>query len=282
MSDLVSSARTLLFVPGNRAERFAKAFATPADLVILDLEDAVAPAEKQDAREAVVAWLDTLAGEDAARVAVRINAAGTPWHEADLSAVADRAGAVMLAKAEAGGALEAVGRAAVVVALIETATGVLDARPIARTAGVARLAFGSFDLAAELGVDPVDADALRAARSALVLASASAGLAGPIDGVHAAIEDAEALAAETTAARRLGFAGKLCIHPRQVEVVDAVLRPSREDVAWAERVLGAVPADLAGGVVTVDGRMVDKPVIERARRIRAAASDPAPTKENNA
>lgn len=282
MSGLVSTARTLLFVPGNRAERFAKAFATAADMVILDLEDAVAPADKQRARDAVVAWLGTLAPEDVARVVVRINATGTPWHEADLSAVADRAGAVMLAKAEAGDALEAVGRAAVVVALIETATGVLDARPIARTAGVARLAFGSFDLAAELGVDPVDADALRAARSALVLASASAGLAGPIDGVHAATEDAEALAAETTAARRLGFAGKLCIHPRQVETVDAVLRPSHEDVAWAERVLAAVPADLAGGVVTVDGRMVDKPVIERARRIRAAASDPAPTKENNA
>ncbi|WP_017936458.1 HpcH/HpaI aldolase/citrate lyase family protein [Nocardioides sp. Iso805N] len=282
MSDVVSAARSLLFVPGNRPERFAKALATAADMVILDLEDAVAPAEKQGAREAVVEWLEALAPEDAARVAVRVNAAGTPWHEADLSAVADRAGAVMLAKAEAGGALEAAGRAAVVVALIETATGVLDARPIARTAGVTRLAFGSFDLAAELGVDPVDADALRAARSALVLASAAAGLAGPVDGVHAAIDDAEALAAETAAAHRLGFAGKLCIHPRQVDVVDAVLRPSGEDVAWAERVLAAVPADLAGGVVTVDGRMVDKPVIERARRICAAVSDPAPTKENNA
>lgn len=264
----IESARTLLFVPGTRPDRFDKAIAAGANVTVLDLEDAVLPERKEQALSDVVAWLTRLGDEQTARIAVRVNAAGTPWHEADLAAVAGRAGAVMLPKAEAGEALRAAAAWSPVVALVETADGVLDAREIARTEGVVRLAFGSFDLAAELGVDPQDGEALRASRSALVLASAAAGLPGPIDGVHAAINDAEALAAETEAARRLGFSGKLCIHPRQVATVEAVLRPSAEEVAWAERVLAVAPAE---GVATVDGRMVDKPVIERARRIAAAA-----------
>lgn len=266
-----STARTLLFVPGSRPERFPKALAAGADLVVVDLEDAVAPAAKDDARSAVVDWLSTLSLGDAGQVVVRINAADTPWHGADLDAMAGRTAGVIVPKAVAGSALEEAGRRTPVVALVETATGVLDARDVARTAGVVRLAFGSFDLAAELGVDPLDADALRAARSAVVLASADAGLAGPVDGVHAAVDDVDALTAETAAARRLGFAGKLCIHPRQVAVVASVLRPSEEEIAWAERILAATPDADERGVVTVDGRMVDKPVIDRARRIAASA-----------
>lgn len=266
----LATARTLLFVPGSRPERFAKALAAGADMVVVDLEDAVAPRERETALVAVRAWLDSLPGASVARVVVRVNAAGTPWHETDLDAVAPRAGAVMVAKAEAGPLLAAAARRAPVIALIETATGVLDARTIAATEGVGRLAFGSFDLAAELGVDPLDQEALRPSRGALVLASAAAGLPGPIDGVHAAIDDAEALAVETAAGCRMGLTAKLCIHPRQVATVDAALRPSAAEAAWAERILGALSDAADGGVLSVDGRMVDKPVVERARRIAAA------------
>lgn len=269
---MIATARTLLFVPGNRPERFAKALAAGADITVVDLEDAVRPAEKDAARGGVAAWLDTQSAAEVGRVMIRINAAGTPWHQADLDAVAGRVVAVMLAKAEAGTALGAAASRTPVVALIETATGILDARQIAATEGVARLALGSFDLAAELGIDPLEAEALSPSRCALVLASAAAGLPGPIDGVHAAIDDAEALAAETDVARRLGFTAKLCIHPCQIATVETVLLPSPEEIAWAERILAAAPAAEEGGVVTVDGRMVDKPVIDRARRIAAAAT----------
>lgn len=273
---MIGTARTLLFVPGNRPERFAKAVAASADLTVVDLEDAVPPADKDAARDHVSTWLDGLSNAEAQRVLVRVNAAGTAWHDADLDAVVRRAAGVMLAKAEAGTALSFAAARTSVVALIETATGVLDARAIAATDGVARLAFGSFDLAAELGIDPLEAKALRPSRAALVLASAATGLPGPIDGVHAAIDDEQGLAAETDAARRLGFAAKLCIHPRQVATVEAVLRPSADEVAWAQRILVAATEAEQGGVATVDGRMVDKPVIDRARRIAAAATTKEP------
>jgi citrate lyase subunit beta/citryl-CoA lyase len=274
----VASARTLLFVPGDRPERFAKALAAGSDLIVVDLEDAVPPGRKEAARDGVTSWLPTLSAEEAARVVVRVNAAGTPWHEGDLAANVDLAAAVMLAKAEAGTALAAAARRLPVVALIETATGVLDAREIAATDGVVRLAFGSFDLAAELGIDPLESEALRPSRASLVLASAAAGLPGPIDGVRAAFDDVAGLTEETDAARRLGFPAKLCIHPCQVATVDAVLRPSEDDLAWAARILAATGEAPADGVISVDGRMVDKPVIERARRIAASASE----KENHA
>jgi len=256
------SARTLLFVPGTRPERFAKAVAAGADLVVIDLEDAVPAGEKEAAREAAAAWL-----AQGNRAAVRVNAADTAWHAADVAAVAQHAAAVVLPKAEAGDALALLGRAAPTIALLETSTGILDARAVAGTPGVVRLAIGTFDLAVELGVDPLDREALLASRSALVLASASAGLAGPVDGVRAAIDDEAGLRDETVAARRLGFAGKLCIHPRQVAPVCEVLRPTEDEVAWARRILTVVDATDTGGVAAIDGAMVDKPVVDRARRI---------------
>lgn len=263
-------ARSFLFVPGSRPDRFDKAAACGADVVVLDLEDAVPADDKHAARAGVVAWLTGERRPRGVLAAVRVNAADTPWHEADIAALLGTDASVMLAKAEAGPGLRALGRSGrPVVALIETAVGVLDAREIAATPGVVRLAFGSFDLAAELGIDPVDAEALQAARSALVLTSAAAGLPGPIDGVRAAVEDQEGLATETERARRLGFTGKLCIHPRQIDTVDRLLGPTEIEISWASGILAAVPAD---GVSLIDGQMVDKPVIDRARRIAAAAA----------
>lgn len=263
--DLAGSARALLFVPGNRPERFAKAAAAGADVVVVDLEDAVPAGEKEGAREAVAAWLGDGALPHGMGAAVRVNAVGTPWHEADVAAVAGHAAAVVLPKAEPGEALESLAARTPVVALVETATGILDAREVAGVPGVVRLAIGTFDLAVELGVDPLDREALLAARSAVVLASAVAGLPGPVDGVRAAIDDDAGLHEEATAARRLGYAGKLCIHPRQVPTVLGVFRPTDEEAAWARSVLAAV--DPGTGVARVDGAMVDKPVLDRARRI---------------
>ena len=265
-AEIAGAARTWLFVPGDRPERFAKAAAAGPDVVVVDLEDAVAPAHKDAARAHVIDWLPR-AG---VTVAVRINAAGTTWHDADVAALAALGGPslVMLPKADrpetVATVLAALPDGSAVVALVETALGVARAIDLARSPGVVRLAFGSYDLAAELGVDPDHAPALAPARGNLVLASAVGGLAGPIDGVTGDVRDHERLTADVTAAAALGFAGKLCIHPSQVAPAAAALAPSPDEVAWAERVLAAATED---GVALVDGRMVDAPVVARARRI---------------
>lgn len=260
-------AATLLFVPGDRPERFGKAMAAKPSLVVLDLEDAVAPERKEYAREQVVAWL-----EENPECAVRVNAAGTAWHDEDLAALRGRRCTVMLPKAEpvtTRAAAEQLGVLPVVIALVETARGILDARETATVPNVQRLAFGSFDLAAELGADPADRDAFVAARGALVLASAAAGLPGPIDGVTADLDNEAHLTDEVHYARRLGFTGKLCVHPKQVPVAAAALRPTREEIRWAQSILDAG----AGGAVAVDGQMVDKPVLERAQRVLRQARE---------
>ncbi|WP_110180349.1 HpcH/HpaI aldolase/citrate lyase family protein [Nocardioides solisilvae] len=271
-SELVAAAATWLFVPGDRPERFDKAAAAGADVVVLDLEDAVAPAQRPDARDAVAAWLPT-AGVSCA---VRVNAGAD--RAADVAALAGLPGPVVVVAAKAedpddlAGLLAALPSGSTAVALVETARGVLAAPALAAVPGVVRLAVGTFDLAAELGVDPEDATALAATRGALVLASAAAGLAGPVDGVTAALDDPDLLTRDTAASARLGFAGKLCIHPRQVPVVRAAFAPADDEVRWAERVLAAAQDD---GVAVVDGRMVDKPVVDRARRVLSRALPPA-------
>jgi len=262
----VAAARTLLFVPGDRPERFDKAVASGADLVVLDLEDAVVPAAKVGARRAVAEWLDT-----GRPCVVRINAVGTSWHADDLDLVRDVGVAVMLPRATLSAVAcvsSVLGPEHPMVALVETAAGVVHAAGVAATGGVRRLALGTFDLAAELGVAPEDRDAMAAARGALVLASAAAGLAPPIDGVTPAVDDRATLESDVAYAARLGFAGKLCVHPRQVDVVAAVLRPSVDQLDWARRVLTSGADE---GVAVVDGEMVDRPVLERARRLLAAA-----------
>ncbi|MFF0454735.1 HpcH/HpaI aldolase/citrate lyase family protein [Nocardia africana] len=258
---VVDTAATWLFVPGDRPDRFAKAQAAGADLVVLDLEDAVAPDRKDEARDYVHQWL---AGGN--RSAVRINAAGTRWYAEDLAMLAQHRAIVMIPKAEEPGALlnAAAGLdSPVFIALIETARGVLNAAALA-AAEVRRLAIGTFDLAAQLGIDPSDREALAAARSALVLASAAAGLSGPIDGVTGSIDEPEILTADVNHARRLGFAGKLCIHPRQVATAAAALRPSADEIRWATSVVEATTAD---DVAVLNGQMIDKPVVGRAHRI---------------
>ncbi|MEJ2866291.1 CoA ester lyase [Actinomycetospora sp. OC33-EN08] len=255
-----ASATTFLFVPATRPERFDKAVAAGPD-VVLDLEDAVAPGDKETARSAVAAWLD--AGGDAM---VRINGSDTAWFADDVAMARARGVAVMLPKAAAPWPEELRGLA--VVALVETAAGLLDAAATARRPEVVRLAFGSVDFATELGLDHADRDALTHARSVLAVASRAAGLPGPVDGVTTAVRDEALLAGDCAHGLARGFTAKLCIHPSQVAPAAAAMRPDDEAVRWAHAVLEAAAGS---AVAVVDGAMVDRPVVERARAILARA-----------
>lgn len=264
--------RTYLFVPGDRPERFAKALASGADAVVLDLEDAVAAPAKVAARAAVAA---ALAG-DASRLVVRINDSGTPWYADDLAMLAARrAPVVMLPKAERAADIAHLRAACpdiAVLALVESARGVLAAEALAGAPGVQRLVFGTIDFALDLDLSGELASGigLDHAASRLALASRAAGIASPVAGVTTTIDDEALLLADLTRARAHGFAAKLCIHPKQIAPIHSALAPSATELAWAERVLAAAAA-AGGAAVQLDGRMVDKPVIERARRLVARA-----------
>ena len=268
----VASARTFLFVPGDRLDRFGKAAASGADLVILDLEDAVSPQRKRDAREYVRVWL-----AQPNQAVVRINAEGTPWHADDVAMLCGQATgtvvAVMVPKAEDPGRLEnlfpSLPAGTGIIPLIETAAGVLRSAAICAAGRVIRAAFGSVDLAAELGVDHQAKDALQHARSALVLAAAAAGCAGPVDGVTTSVADDAALEDDLEHAVALGFTGKLCIHPSQVKAANRRLSPAEADIEWARQV---VAAGESGSVTVLDGQMVDRPVVLRAQAVLARAA----------
>lgn len=272
-------AVTWLFVPGDRPERFDKAAATGADAVILDLEDAVVPDAKETARDHVASWLSQGGDSPGRRGWVRLNAAGTPWYDADVAALAAAPGlaGLVVPKAEDVGALVALrdrlGPSVGIVALVESALGMYRAVDIAGV--VDRLAFGSIDYAVDVGAEHTPT-ALLHARSTLVFASRIAGIEGPVDGVTTALRDEELLAEDVAAARELGFTGKLLIHPAQVAPVGRGFAPTPDEVDWARRVLAAVEGGIAGAV-SLDGAMVDKPVVDRARRIldRGPAGGPA-------
>jgi len=262
--------RSLLFVPGDRPARFAKAAASGADAMIIDFEDAVAPENKAVAR----AGLRAAALPAGFEVCVRVNAVGTTWHLDDLKALAGvKISAIMLPKAETQADIDAVAAATgvPVIALIETAIGLAAVRQIARHPAIMRLAFGSIDFCADLGAAHTR-DALLAARSELVLASRLANLPPPIDGVTTSITDAALIQNDASYALGLGFGGKLCIHPSQIAAVRAGFAPTDAEMAWAEKILAAAE----GGAVSVDGAMVDAPVRLRARQILARAPRPSP------
>ncbi len=257
-------ARSYLFVPANRPERFAKACAAGADVVIVDLEDAVPPSEKLAARSALAAWLSP-----AQPVLVRINSADSAWFLDDLALCTLAGGSgIVLPKAEQLDQLDAITAVRpdiVILPLIETARGFSNADQIARHRCVQRLMFGAIDFQLDLGIDG-DTDALLYFRSQLVLLSRLAGIQAPVDSVTTAINDSERLRADTLYARRLGFGGKLCIHPSQIEPVNRCFCPSAEEVAWARRILAAATA-AQGAAVAVDGKMVDLPVMRKAQGI---------------
>ncbi len=267
----LAQARSFLFVPSHRPERFAKALASGADAVIIDLEDAVPLDAKAAARTALLdAWKDFDAAERA-RLLVRVNPAGTPWHEADLAAVASLTdlGALMLPKVENPQQVEQAFRSGgvPVLPLIESAEGVGQMDAIARASGVLRLGLGHVDLQADLGLRcaPDEAE-LAPIRVAMVVASRRAGLPSPVDGVTTATQDMEVLAVDAQRSRRFGFGAKLCIHPAQVAGVHQALAPTQAECDWARRVLAAEVA-AGGGAFSVDGKMVDPPVLLLARSL---------------
>ena len=266
----VGDAQTLLFVPGTRPDRFAKAAASGCDAVVIDLEDAVPTADKELARSSVRDWLT--AGSHAY---VRVNSRSTSWFDEDLDAVRDHAAAVIIPKVESSRDVESarnvLGGHTAIIPIIESAAGVLHAAAICATPGVSRVAFGNGDLAAQLGVGFASWTALLHARSTVVLASAAAALPAPVDGVTTSLHDHHLLRRDARAAIELGFGGKFCIHPEQVATVRTAFTPTRRETDWATRI---VQAD-TDGVVSVNGEMVDAPIIARARSILRRAGHTA-------
>ena len=272
-----SGLTTYLFVPGNRPERFAKALASGADRIIIDLEDAVAPADKAAARTAIASWMGN-AGENRGKVLIRINDSASAWYEDDMAMVgAVNALCVVLPKCESAREVAAVlarlPQGASVLPLIETARAMVALNEIAAAPGVARLAFGSLDYVADLDLSS-DSLALDFAASQIAIASRAAGLPSPLAGVTPAI-DAVQVSADMAHARSLGFGGKMCIHPLQVFAVRTALAPSAAELAWAQRVLQAWNAS-AGGAIQLDGEMIDRPVVLKAERIAAQAANAPP------
>lgn len=255
-----------LFCPAHRGERFAKAAAT-ADVVILDLEDGVPETDRELAREHLLTH-----PLDPARTVVRIHAVDSPEHDADLRAVAATSyTTVMLAKTESAEAARSLAPMRVV-ALCETPAGVLKAPQIAEVDNVDALMWGAEDLVAAIGGTSSRAagiyrDVATYTRSSVLLAAAAAGKSA-IDAVYLDFKDIAGLAVESEDGAASGFAAKACIHPSQVSVVRRAYVPTDELVAWATEVLEAPH----GGAFQINGQMVDRPIVEQARRIMARAS----------
>jgi citrate lyase subunit beta/citryl-CoA lyase len=302
----VETAVTALFVPGDRPDRYAKAAASGADVVIIDLEDAVAPQDKVAARAVVASALRPRPGARAGsglRALVRINDPETQLGAADLAMLVELTDdpghgliGVMVPKAASVTALAAViqavaggaagrpagagatgraagagatGRAAdgpAVVALIESALGVANVHSLAALPGLTRLAFGALDFALDVGAE-VDALTGQVARSEVVIASRAAGLSAPWESPSTSLSDTTEIEATSRAARALGFGGRLCIHPAQLAAVREGFAPSADELAWARRIVGT-----GESVARVDDQMVDRPVLERARAILRRAS----------
>lgn len=273
----MSARRSLLFVPGSRPDRFEKAVAAGADMVCVDLEDAVPPDGKAAAREAALAWLAN-AGSGPERV-VRINGLKTRAGLADLSAVADivpESGLLFLPKVDgpdeiriADAVLTEAGSRAGLIALIESVDGLENVQSIANASPrLELLLFGAVDLAAELGCEIAPLPLLYA-RSRIVHAARRAGI-GALDVPCLAVTDLEQLEAEARDAKAMGFTGKAVLHPSNVKTVHEVFSPTPEEVARARDVISAFQSSKTG-LVVIDGKLIEKPVIRKMEQIMAAA-----------
>ncbi|WP_285041977.1 CoA ester lyase [Plantibacter sp. LMC-P-059a] len=275
MAAPLSLGPAILFVPADRPDRFAKA-AARADTVILDLEDAVAPADKPTARRAIVEH-----PLDPARTIVRVGPVGTDDFVADVAAVSStRYRTVMLAKTETTAQLDELADAIPgvrILALCETAAGVVRAPALAGHPSVVGLMWGSEDLVASLGgtssrrEDGGYRDVVRHARSSVLLAAGAAGVMA-VDAVHLDLDDLAGLAAEAADAAAVGFVGSACIHPGQVATIRAAFRPDARAVAAARSLLEAAAGER--GVFRHEGRMVDEPLLRHARSVLARAGSP--------
>ncbi|MGE0803230.1 MAG: CoA ester lyase [Lautropia sp.] len=276
-------ARSMLFVPTTSTRKIDKAFASPAHAVILDLEDAVAIAEKPAAR----AQLRGIVGQPRPLPAwCRINAMSTGFcHQDVVGATVPGMAGLILPKAESADEIRAIDwlmgqverehglvpGSVGLMAIVETARGLVHVDAIAAASPrLVRLLYGAVDLAADMTIDIDDASGANGhARFAIARASAAAGLQAPLDTAFPDFANLDELRATSLRAKGLGYGGKSCIHPTQVPVVNDVFSPSAREIAWAERVVAAfAAAEAAGqGAVQIDGEMIDYPVVYRAQRI---------------
>ena len=265
--------RSLLFAPASDERKLTKALASDADAVVADLEDATAPHEKEAARGIVEdLFSDT---ETRPARAVRVNAPGTEWFEGDLEFVDRlRLDLLVLPKATPSTVAALGPGGPPVLAIVESAEGLRLAYETAAAERVFALALGSHDLGAELQTSArPDGLEILYARSKVVADSAAAGRRPPFDTVYLDVRDPAGLEQESLLASTLGFRGKLCIHPGQVEVVNRVFAPSEAELEWARRVLDAYEQGLRDGrgAVALDGKMVDMPIVRKAERLLSEA-----------
>lgn len=275
--------RSVLFSPGDQPELLYKAPETGADTVVFDLEDAVAPANKAAARDAIADVLADRSFDPDCEVCVRVNSdPAVASDDVAVTVAGDRLpDAVVIPKVESAddvstvaGLLDDLGASDLpIVALCESAAGVLQAEAIAASDPVVAVAFGAEDLAADLGASRTpDGTEVLYAREHVVLAAAAAGVEA-IDTVYTDVEDTDGLGEETAFALELGYDGKMCVHPAQVPVVNEAFTPAPDRVEWARRVLDAAAEAGADdvGVFRVDGEMIDAPLVARAEQVRERA-----------
>ena len=257
--------RSFLFVPANRNERYLKALQSGTDAVIIDLEDAVPIALKVTAREILKQWLIQ---HPEFKVMIRVNAFDTEWFAADIQlAQFANVSALILPKAERELAFTAIQqvRELAIYPIIETPYGMSSVEKIAHFSGVKALMFGSIDFQLEMDMQG-DFLELLYFRNRIVLASKLAGLDSPIDGVTADFSNTDLVKTETLQAKKLGFQAKLCIHPRQVNIVNDAFKATQAEIQWAIEVLDAVQAN-QGQTISLHGKMIDKPIIAKAEKI---------------
>ena len=267
--DRLALASTFLFVPGDKPDRFVKAFSSGADLVIIDLEDAVAPDSKSDALSNALNALEGKGMPEGFHALIRVN--GDPEELRILSATRrERLDGIVIPKTESAQqiteVLALVGESTAVIALIETARGVSNALEIAGHSAVTRLAFGGIDFAADVESNAKEVHDF--ARAQLVIASRAHGKPAPIESPSTSFRDLALVQKNAARARSLGFGATLCIHPAQIAPAKAGFVPSQEELDWAQQVVA-----LEGGATQIDGMMVDKPLVDRARAILARANE---------
>lgn len=272
-------SRVFLFSPGSDRQKAEKAIASAADFVILDLEDAVAPSEKEQARVQIVEMLTAYRNRP---IIVRINALSTLWALQDLlSVIPTRPYGILVPKTESA---SDVGKVSWLIEqlmgpdsgmwiypLLETGAGIENVKEIALASkDIKQLVFGALDYCLDLGVEyQPDSDVLMSARTRIVNASAMAKLPGPIDTVYPVVKDGEGLRQDTLTAKKLGFKGKLIIHPSQIEIVQQVFSPSEHEIDEAKDIIKVYEQAKAEGKGAIQwkGKMLDEPVLKRALQV---------------
>lgn len=261
--------RSFLFVPGNRSDRFDKALSTCADYIILDLEDAISPKEKAKARDLIDNWFNKQ-NRVINELLIRVNGIDTSWYDDDIRLIKSLPiKGLVIPKVEKSevinSASDALGEDKILVALLETVTGIINIRELASHKKISCIAFGGADFRVDSGIEG-DERELDYIRTKIVLESQYAGLYRPIYSVTEDINNQARLESDVVTAKQFGFGGKLCIHPDQIDIVNKGFMPNASDIAWANNVISKI--NLAGNdAVAIDGKLIDKPIIERAKHI---------------